>query len=495
MKKIFTILSAAVLLAACSDSKDTPDNQDANIALSATEITFDPQGASAAASVTVQSSGEWMLTGDTDWVTPSVKKGATGATVTFTAEANEGDEPRDVMYSIMTGNTHVKLHIVQESMSMLNPDNDTFEVGPEQEGFLVRLTTNADYTINIPEEVDWIVDNQAPQTRAARTDWLTFTALENTTLRPRNAVFHIESADGRQREISVAQEMNLGYNLSTENAEVAKEGETFELTIEHNVDYTIEVPEKYQSWISYEAPATPAEHDYTAGPVTSTERFVISASAGGLNIGKIKVKSSAGDKKVVLRQPTDNPVYGNFADENLRKYFEDEDLAVTVEGAKMELTGTLLELTELDVHGKHIASIEGIEQLTNLTVLKVNDNKIHNLDLSMFTTLTEVKCDENALETLNLGDNPITSITFRSYYGFKDEGSWYGTQSKHVVITSTYLETYNGSNNEMDVVDLSACPAITRVNCSGWYSTEKVILPASQEGNVTVDGCDNLEYK
>jgi Leucine-rich repeat (LRR) protein len=497
MKKIMFILGITSLLCACSSDKDTAVELDAKISISATEIQFTPDGVAASAEVTVQSSDDWKLTGDNEWCTPSVYEGASGATVSFTANANTTEEAREVTFVFMTGNKATKLHVKQNSNGVFHVDENVFNVGEGNEGICVRLTTNIDYTIEIPEEFKgWIIDNQAEEaTKATQTDWLTFSIKANDSYGKRTGTINITDPTGNTKVVTVNQERNEGFVLPGESVEVSKAGEVYELTIKSNVPYTIEIDDKYSSWLTHIASSDP-QPNYEDGLITTTERFNIAPGGAGLRIGKIKVKSNSGDKTLLVRQPTDNPIYAEFTDENLRKAFEDQDLAISVEGNRMELTAGLIELTELNISRKKITSIEGLEALTQLTKLDVSSNKLTTIDLSGFTTLTEVKLSRNAWASINLGDNVITKLEFDSYYGFKEEGSWSGDTSTDVIFSGSQLQEVVLTNNNLNSVDLSACPALTKVVVgSGWYKVSKVILSTVHEGNVTIEGSPQVEYK
>lgn len=59
----------------------------------------------------------------------------------------------------------------------------------------------------------------------------------------------------------------------------------------------------------------------------------------------------------------------------------------------------------LNVSSQNIASLEGIEQFTNLELLRCSVNQLTNLDISQNLVLKDLFCDENQLTTLDVSKN------------------------------------------------------------------------------------------
>jgi len=70
-------------------------------------------------------------------------------------------------------------------------------------------------------------------------------------------------------------------------------------------------------------------------------------------------------------------------------------------------TASIDTITVLELSLKGIASLEGIEDFTALSVLNCDRNNLSSLDLSSNTNLTELVCYNNDLTNLNLFNNKL----------------------------------------------------------------------------------------
>ena len=92
----------------------------------------------------------------------------------------------------------------------------------------------------------------------------------------------------------------------------------------------------------------------------------------------------------------------NFPDPNFRKYIKTykaggRDVLTVEEQRKVET---------IEVEGKNISSLRGIEAFPNLTELKCGNNSIQKLDLRQNPMLITLKCNKNQLTQLDLSKNP-----------------------------------------------------------------------------------------
>ena len=92
----------------------------------------------------------------------------------------------------------------------------------------------------------------------------------------------------------------------------------------------------------------------------------------------------------------------NFPDDSFRNYIKTykaggRDVLTVEERSKVET---------IEVEGKNISRLEGIEAFPNLKVLKCGNNSIQKLDLRQNPKLETLKCNENQLTQLDLSKNP-----------------------------------------------------------------------------------------
>ena len=142
----------------------------------------------------------------------------------------------------------------------------------------------------------------------------------------------------------------------------------------------------------------------------------------------------------------------NFPDENFFNYVKN-----TLDGDKsLKLTETEINaVTNLDLSGKNIESLKGIEHFTKLTELNVKNNKLTALDLSKNTELTTLNCSGNKLTTLDLTKNEkLTTLSC--------EGNQLTTLnvSKCIALTKLFCQS-----NKIAALDLSRLLALQLLGC------------------------------
>lgn len=108
----------------------------------------------------------------------------------------------------------------------------------------------------------------------------------------------------------------------------------------------------------------------------------------------------------------------NFPDEKFRAYLISKSYGSDFKLSKAEIAG----ITSLDVSGKSIQSLQGIEFFTALTTLNCYNSQLTSLDLSKNTKLTNLYCYNNQLTTLNVSG--CTSLSAIECYTnqIKDDG-------------------------------------------------------------------------
>ena len=121
----------------------------------------------------------------------------------------------------------------------------------------------------------------------------------------------------------------------------------------------------------------------------------------------------------------------NFPDPNFRNYIKTykaggRDVLTVEEQRKVET---------IEVEGKNISSLRGIETFPNLTELKCGNNSIQKLDLRQNPKLKTLKCNKNQLTQLDLSKNPD-------------------------------IDYLNCSENQLEQLDVSHLKDLVMLNCS-----------------------------
>ncbi|MCH5302716.1 MAG: C10 family peptidase, partial [Prevotella sp.] len=102
----------------------------------------------------------------------------------------------------------------------------------------------------------------------------------------------------------------------------------------------------------------------------------------------------AGSYEVVVAEINE----ANFPDKNFRDYLLAQEYGKDGKLTETEING----ITKIDVSGKSISSLKGIENFVALNILWCYDNQLTTLDITQNAALTELRCYNNQLTTLNV---------------------------------------------------------------------------------------------
>ena len=94
----------------------------------------------------------------------------------------------------------------------------------------------------------------------------------------------------------------------------------------------------------------------------------------------------------------------HFPDEVFREYVS-SDIDTNHNGRLSD--EEIASVTAINVTGKNITSLQGIEYFTALTDLKCRENQLTVLDVSNNTALTELDCSYNQLTSLDVSKNTV----------------------------------------------------------------------------------------
>ncbi len=142
-------------------------------------------------------------------------------------------------------------------------------------------------------------------------------------------------------------------------------------------------------------------------------------------------------------------------------------------------TSQLQNLTSLNVSGKSISSLTGVDKLTYLTTLNCSSNSLTSLP-TLPTSLTTLNCSSNQLTSL---PTLPTSLQSLNCSGNKFSGTFtlthhYGLKSLDISNNPnlTELECFSNSLTSLNV---SGCSAMTTLNCGSNQLTSLPTLPNS----------------
>ena len=153
----------------------------------------------------------------------------------------------------------------------------------------------------------------------------------------------------------------------------------------------------------------------------------------------------------------------HFPDGNFRAWLLEQDY-----GQDGLLTGAeIAQVTEIDVHYKHIADLTGIEYFKALTDLNCSMNQLTTIDVSKNTALKKLNCSA------------------------QDDGN--GTLLTSLDVSElTALEILDCSNSKMTSLDVSNNKALRMLSCFGCHLTS---LDLSQNTELTFLDCRSNHYQ
>ena len=112
-------------------------------------------------------------------------------------------------------------------------------------------------------------------------------------------------------------------------------------------------------------------------------------------------------------------------------------------------------VTEINVDGKNIASLKGIEYFTALKELDCSENKLTTLDVSKNTALTVLYCNDNQLTSLNVSGCTALKWLYCQYNNLTALDV-----SKNTALKELYCH-----GNLLTALNVSGCKALTRLEC------------------------------
>lgn len=152
---------------------------------------------------------ETSILNNDSWLSVSPLRGSAGnVDIIVTVSENTGYDDRETTLTVETGNTVKNVEITQRQKDEIIISDNKFNFNYEGGTFEVKLSTNVELNISIPEDVNW-VHYQSNDTRALTDMVLKFKVDENTSNIDREALITIGDNEGKFNEIiTVIQDEN-----------------------------------------------------------------------------------------------------------------------------------------------------------------------------------------------------------------------------------------------------------------------------------------------
>jgi hypothetical protein len=167
----------------------------------------------------------------------------------------------------------------------------------------------------------------------------------------------------------------------------------------------------------------------------------------------------------------------NFPDKTFRHYIS----ALThVEEDYIIPDGVIEKIKYIDVNGKEITSLKGVEFLYALTDLYCYSNSLTSLDLSMNKALQQLNCSGNSLTKLDVSNNSALTMLICNHNSLKSLN----------VSNNTKLRNISCESNKLSSIDVSSNTALTTLKCG--YNTSIQSVDVSNNPSLEYLHCNNL---
>ena len=166
----------------------------------------------------------------------------------------------------------------------------------------------------------------------------------------------------------------------------------------------------------------------------------------------------------------------NFPDANFRSYI----ITYKASGRNVLTVEERSKVETIEVEGKNISRLEGIEAFPNLKELKCGNNSIQNLDLRQNPMLKKLKCNKNQLTQLDLSKNP------QIHYLYCSDNQLEQLDVSHL----NDLENLYCSNNNLEQLDVKNSKWLRELDCSKNRLTELDVDVTHKPNLVRVE-CQN----
>lgn len=185
-----------------------------------------------------------------EWIkraTPNTRALTTN-TLTFEISPSEEYDKRNGEIYFKSGEMTETVYVYQASGGAVLLTKDEYPVSDKGEAIKVELKSNCDYGVKMPD-VDWI--KNAPATKAMSSHTLYFVVSPNETYDNREAkiiFYDKKNAVATADTLTVIQMQRDAIILSQNSYEVDADGDSFDVELKANIDYTVTIPDE-SAWI------------------------------------------------------------------------------------------------------------------------------------------------------------------------------------------------------------------------------------------------------
>ncbi len=359
----------------------------------------------------------------------------------------------------------------------------------------IPFEVNVDWKTSIEyrtEDSGWLT--LTPESGEAGNVVLTITAESNSATEQRTATVHILYS-GRLCEVFVIQSARtpeppvLTPNVTAIHYFLAK-GDYRQLSFEVNVDWetSIEYAAGDSGWLTLTPESGKAGKvalTITGSGLNSLQRKATVRIFYGEQSCELSVVQSENDDDVDITAAFD-PFFARTLQS--RGYIADANHITYKE---------VRNITQMNVSGRGLTSLQGIEYFSALTSLNCRNNELTSLDVSGCTALTSLICYFNqlisldisgctALEYLDCSSTQLNSLDVSNNLALTNLDISYNRLTLLDVSRNIALTKLNCRNNELTLLDVSRNTALATLNC---YLNRLTSLDVSKNTALTSLDC------
>jgi len=204
MKKTTLLKAAAALLAGLALFSCKPTPKEITLSVSDKSVSFETAGGEK--TVTITCNDTWAVTCAESWVTVSPKAGTDNGSIKISVPANDSFDVRNADIVVSAGDKSQTIKVNQLSLTpslAIDPSSATV---PHEGGEIeLKVTSNAPWTLAIPEGVDWVLADKKEGSGEAT---VKVTVLQNLDRKERSAKVTVkETIGGTAKELAITQEL------------------------------------------------------------------------------------------------------------------------------------------------------------------------------------------------------------------------------------------------------------------------------------------------
>ncbi len=414
----------------------TQEKKEYSISIEPKELQFGIDGGEQ--EITVTSSDDWEVKGESDWCDISSTSGKNGDKVTFSADPyTNTEEARTATYTFICGDKEVKLTIEQEAKVYsisVEPTELSFIAAGEEKS----VTVNSSDEWEFSSDEYWITALEQSGDNGAT---VKIKVEENEDAEIRTGTVTFRCGD-KQADVKITQEAKeFSISIEPTKIEFGAEGGVQEITVNSSDSWRLST----DNWIKTSAKTGSNGDivkiivDYNAS--TEVQTGIITFTCGNKTA-----------EFTVTQNPDDSPII-QFKDPLFLQAILRDGTDYNGDGQISILEASLK--TRLNCYFYGIRVMDEIKYFTALTYLDCDNNQLTSLDLSNNTALTTLYCYDNQLTSLDVSNN--TALT--TLYCFDNQ------LTSLDVSNNTALTALQCYNNQLTALDVSNNTALTHLTC------------------------------